>query len=272
MKSLTVSMLGTGLSAALLLAGCLQDDSPFIDKSAAECATPLEPGAIFLLLYHADEGYGCSAFFPMNSPSDCIRPLPAGETFEVSAEIDWFGQPGFTRISDDCGGTFDDLAEGSFAIDGLWHAPSNETECSMTVEALDFDDNVLASAVVNFEFGERPPRADIQASVVLEHQNGTCRLEPGQYEVECDPVLASDRPTLYIEVDWDFAQPGIIELGGDICSGELDEIFNDGTVAMAEWQPPGPGTGCTESSLSVYTGADFPSRSTREFRLTVPLL
>lgn len=273
MKTLSVSMLGSGLSAALLLAGCLQDAPAFLGKgnqSTKDGSEPIEPPSIYLDLSHAGLDYGCSVYSPMNSPYDCPSPFPAGDALELDATIDWYGEPGVVRLSDTCGGAFVDLVQDSFAIQGRWQAPSTGTECTVILDALDLDDNVLASAVLSFDFGVLPPRPSIQATLVLEHQNGTCRLTPSEPEVECGPVLASDRPILRVEVDWDTAMPGIIELGGDVCAGPFNEIFNDGTVVEAEWQPLWPGQECTESVLLVSaTSAD---NWTHSFLVTVPLI
>lgn len=271
MKTLTVSMLGSGLSAALLLAGCLHEEPAIVAKNTHECSAPTEPPYIVLGLYHAARDYGCSVISSMNSPVDCRSPFPAGDTLELDADIDWYGQPGFVRIADTCGGSFVDLVQGSFAIDGRWQAPSTGTECTMIVEALDHEDNVLASAEMSFDFGALPLLPSIQASVVLEHQNGVCTLTPGQTEVQCDPVLTGDRPIVRVEVDWDTATPGIIEFGGDVCAGPVNEIFNDGSSAVAQWQPLWPGASCTESTLLVYAESAEPW-SGEYFELTVPLI
>lgn len=254
-------LLGLGLSGALLLGGCIQLEA---DPGKARRPKPTTP-EISLELIHAD---GACTSTRGQLETVCPGLVLPGDLAVVSAEVDWGKQPaGAIEVSDTCGGSFLDLSEDPVSFEGHWQVPIFGTDCTLTVEAIGVDGDLVASSTLLFEVSMPPSPVGIQAYVILLHSNGECRLTTeGNSEVVCDPMVAGDRATWHVEVDWGSAEPGIIEMG-DSCGGDFTYTTENNFFVQGEWQPPTePDTLCTFAVFA--TSADNWSHG---FKLRVPL-
>jgi hypothetical protein len=271
MKTGIVSKIGLGLgSMLLLLGGCIDtmdagdaDDASLVgvDKKKPRHEAP----EIYFGLNATN--FGCSAD-PGERDTFCDGAVLPGDVGGLYIQIHWRDEPGSYRVFDNCFGEVLDLHDDGSVIEGSWQAPSVEIECSLFLDVFDDKGDVLSRTLLHYPVGPQPEPPAIHAYVILLHTNGSCRLvEPGQTEIQCDPVLQSDTVSMHVEVDWDTAQAGQISLG-DSCGGTFDVFTENSTFVQAFWHPPAVPVGpCT--LLVDALSADNWSQS---FYLDVPLL
>lgn len=279
MKKHMISKLGSGLTVALLLGGCIQTDDIFLEERQ-DSETGLTDPLIHAQLSHidggcdvaSDEGASTEMVVVPVSPVTCSKGVPRGGLVQLYVYVDWREQPfGSIQVSDACGIAVDLQDPQPWSLSGTFQAPPMDTQCTLTVDAVDGDGHVLSSTTMNFNVAEPLPRPSMQASIVFAHEDGECQLTPGQTEVDCEAMPRGERATIHVEVDWDTATPGTLELWD--CGGEFEPAVQTSEILEGAWVAPlipgaiGPGEACT-----VGVEALSPDGWSQFFELRVPLI
>jgi hypothetical protein len=211
--------------------------------------------------------YQCSVYSG-NQDGTCASSISAPTRPYVSAYAYWGNAaPGIVELTKNCGGDFVNPYIDPSYIQMEWVLPLEQTVCLLTARAVSGDGIVTQiSAAILVRDGEPPPPADIQAFVQLYHNDGECYLNSGESTVECSAVRAGNPAFLYIDMFWDSAVPGVIEVRDD-CGGSFFEYTDDPFFLQADWTPPST----PEQLCTIQVDAQSPDGQARTFELSVPL-
>lgn len=220
---------------------------------------------VFLDIY--TETYTChvSSFA---DDGTCAGSLSAPTRPYISAFVNWGNAvPGVIEITDNCGGQFRLPYSDPNYFQTEWLPPIDESVCLITARATSSEGvfNQLSAALL-IRAGEAPPPADIQAFVALQQVEGDCFLSPGESAVDCPSIRAGNPAFLHVEVFWDNAVPGVIDVRDD-CGGELLLHYSDPFFLQADWLAPfTSGQQCT-----IQVDAQSAEGQVRTFELSVPV-
>jgi hypothetical protein len=192
------SLLGPGLIGALLLgSGCVlyvegtPDDDDNSDPSAPQLVldVSLPSGAVCTVVSGQER--------------TCSGSIESSGQAVVAVSVEWgTGAPGDIQVSDNCGGSFAIVGSDSSSLKAEWAPPATQDTCVIMALAVGADGR-LAKVSVAIDVQASGPGAYPWVSGKLSHSNGTCVVQAGQTEVDCnEPVRAGDVMQASIDIDW----------------------------------------------------------------------
>jgi hypothetical protein len=214
------------------------------------------------------ESYSCSVYSE-SADGTCAGSVSAPTRPYVSTFVNWGNAvPGTIEITDNCGGQYRFPYTDPNFFQAEWLPPIDETVCLITARAVSGDGlfNQITAALL-VRAGEPPPPADIQAFVQLYHNDGDCILSSGESAVDCPAIRAGNPALLLVDMFWDSAVPGVIDVR-DNCGGELLLHVSDPFVLQADWLAPFT----PEQQCTIQVEAQSADGQVRTFELSVPVV